>query len=299
MTESDPPVLRTRGQPAAVAAVRTMLAGRPPHAVLLVGPPATGKTTLAADLAAGLLCEEPDRSRRPCRACRGCRLVDAGTHPDLHRLRPEGAGRQIVIGDPLDPAPGTVRWLVGALALTSVEGGARVAVVEEAVRLNEDAQNALLKTLEEPPPGVTIVLCVDDEALLLPTVRSRCARVRLGPAGVREIEGLLGELGLADAPTAARLARLAGGRPGLAVTLARSPDAAIDRAAIVRGLLDALGAGRPERLATVRELASRAAGIVRALDAGLAGPGEEAAPRAKGRGRGAAKATAAVAEPEP
>ena len=61
-----------------------------------------------------------------------------------------------------------------------VEGGARVAIIEGADRMNEDAQSALLKTLEEPPAGVTIVLCADDEARLLPTVRSRCFRLRLG-----------------------------------------------------------------------------------------------------------------------
>lgn len=292
MPSSGVPVFRTRGQPVAVATLRAMLTGSVPHAILLVGPPAVGKTTLARDLAAGLLCTDPDRVRRPCRECRACRLADAGTHPDLHRLRPEGPGRQIRIGDPPEPEPGTVRWLVGALALTSVEGGARVAVVEEAVRMNEEAQHALLKTLEEPPPGVTIVLCVDDEGLLLPTVRSRCARIRLGPVGVREIEALLAELELADAPTAARLARLSGGRPGVAIALARAPESSIERAAIVRGLLDALDAPRPERLALVRELTGRAATIAGVLD-----PGSDATTEAPGSARGKGRATKASAEP--
>ena len=94
------------------------------------------------------------------------------------------------------------------------EGGARVAIVEGAERMNEDAQSALLKTLEEPPPGVTIVLCADQEDRLLPTVRSRCFRVRLGLVGARDIEAIVADHGLADPPTAARLGRLAGGRPG-------------------------------------------------------------------------------------
>ena len=195
-----------------------MVGGPAPHAVLLVGPPSVGKATLAEDLAAGLLCEATDPASRPCRACRACRLVAAGNHPDLHRLVPEGPGGQVVIGDAREArAARGVRDLLRDLALLPVEGGARVAIVEGAGQMNEDAQNALLKTLEEPSPGVTIVLCVDREELLLPTVRSRCARVRLGPTGARAIEGLLGELGLADASTAARLARIAGGRPGLAL----------------------------------------------------------------------------------
>ena len=104
-----------------------------------------------------------------------------------------------------------------------VEGGARVAIIEGADRMNEDAQSALLKTLEEPPAGVTILLCADQEARLLPTVRSRCFRLRLGLVGARDIEAILADHGLADPPTAARLGRLAGGRPGLALAYARAP----------------------------------------------------------------------------
>ena len=259
----------TRGQPAAVAAVAAMVAGPAPHAVLLAGPPAVGKTTLALDLAAGLLCTSPDRRARPCRACRACRLVATGNHPDVHRLAPEGPGDQVVIGDARDArAARGVRDLLRELALLPVEGGARVAIVEGAVRMNEDAQNALLKTLEEPPPGVTIVLCVDREEVLLPTVRSRCARIRLGPVGPREIEELLGDLGLADASTAARLARLAEGRPGVAVAYARAPEAVTIRDELARTLLDLLGAGSAQRLAAARDLLGRA----RDLDEALADP---------------------------
>ena len=92
---------------------------------------------------------------------------------------PVGPGRQVVIGG-RDARYRGVRDLIGELALMPVEGGARVAIIEGAERMNEDAQSALLKTLEEPPAGVTIILCADGEARLLPTVRSRCFRVRLG-----------------------------------------------------------------------------------------------------------------------
>src|SRR5258706_13039795 len=70
----------TRGHPAASAAIAAMIAGSPPHALSIAGPPGVGKTTLALDLAAGLLCDVPDPAARPCRACRGCRLVDSGGH---------------------------------------------------------------------------------------------------------------------------------------------------------------------------------------------------------------------------
>jgi DNA polymerase-3 subunit delta' len=255
------PALRTRGQEAASRAVAGLVAGGLPHALLLSGPPSVGKTTLAIDLAATLACTAPDPADRPCGTCRGCRLVAAGSHPDVHRLAPDGAAGLIGVD--------AVRGLASALALLPVEGGPRVAIVEDAHRLSEDAQHALLKTLEEPPSGVTIVLCVDDEERLLPTVRSRCARVRLGPVAGRSIEALLDELDLADAPTASRLARLAGGRAGLALGYARTPEAAAARAEATRTLVDLADAGPAARLRTIRDLLALADGAASALAASM------------------------------
>lgn len=293
---------RTRGQPAALEAVRAMIAGPPPHAVLLSGPGGVGKTTLALDLAAGLLCNPADGGERPCRSCRACRMVEHGNHPDLHWLRPEGPGGQVVIGGPEAKHRG-VRDLVADLALLPVEGGARVAIVERADRMNEDAQSAMLKTLEEPPRGVTIVLCADDEERLLPTVKSRCARVRLGPVGVRAIEEILAEHDAADGPTAARLGRLAAGRPGIALAYARSPESVTIRAELSRTLLDLVDARPSARFAALRGLVPRTAELLAALDAAAAlatsGPEVSAARSGKGRGRGRGRTTAGAAPPAP
>jgi DNA polymerase-3 subunit delta' len=265
---------RTRGQPAALAAVGSMIRGGAPHAVLLVGPAGIGKTTLALDLAAGLLCTAEVVADRPCGECRACRLVASGVHPDVHRIGPEGPGRQVIIGGPGARARG-IRDLIAELALLPVEGGARIAIVEAAHRMNEDAQAALLKTLEEPPAGVTLILCADAEEPLLPTIRSRCARLRLGPVGTREVEAILGEHGVADAPLAARLARIAGGRPGLALAWARQPEALRARDELSRSLLDLLDVRPAERLAGVRAAALRAASLTtvgdRANDGSAAG----------------------------
>jgi DNA polymerase III delta' subunit len=258
--------LLTGGHDAAAAAIRGMIAGSPPHAIVITGPAGVGKTTLALDLAAGLMCDAPDPAQRPCRECRGCHLVERGSHADLHRLAPSGAGNQIRIGARDEPEPGTVRRLISDLALLPVEGGARVALIEKADRLNEDAQSALLKTLEEPPAGVTIILCADQEDQLLPTVRSRCVRLRLGPVAIRDIETILAEEGVADPPTAARLARLSGGRPGIARVWALAPEAVTARAEIARSLLDLAAEGAARRLSVGRELLGRAAELVRALD---------------------------------
>ena len=284
---------RTRGQAAALGAVAAMIRGPAPHAVLLVGPEGVGKTTLAIDLAAGLLCTAAVADR-PCRACRACRLVDGGNHPDLHRLGPVGPGRQVILGGP-DAKFRGVKDLVSELQLMPVEGGARVAIIKGADRTNVEGQSALLKTLEEPPAGVTIILCADRESRLLPTVRSRCFRVRLGLVGARDIESIVADHGLADPPTAARLGRLAGGRPGLALAFARAPAAVLIRAELTRALLDMTDARPSARLAAARAAVPRAIALSSALAAA-----DPATPVARTRRRGAkAEVIAAPASAPP
>ena len=186
-----------------------------------------------------------------------------------------------------------MRGLAVELTLLPVEGGARVAIVRDAQRMNDDAQSALLKTLEEPPAGTTLILCADDEERLLPTVRSRCARIRLGAVGTRDIERLLDERGLADAPTAARLARLAGGRAGIAVAYASAPEAERLRGEIGRILIDLLGAGRAARLRAASELVARAG--LAGRDAVAAGRAVTAATGRRGKGASAKAGGAAPA----
>ena len=208
------------------------------------------------------MCIAEDPGQRPCRACAACRKVDHGNHPDVHRVVPEGAGGQVRLAQ--------VQGLAAELVLLPMEGRYRIAIIEGAHRLNPDAQNALLKTLEEPPPRVCIVLCADDESDILPTVRSRCARIRLGPVAGRDIAALLADRGLADASRAAALARASGGRPGLALALALEPDAEFVEARLVRRLVDLAAADRRTRLGAASDLTRDGALLAAAAERGMA-----------------------------
>jgi DNA polymerase III subunit delta' len=234
-------LFRTHGQQTALAVVeRAVTSEQPPHALLLSGPPRVGKTTLALDLFAGLLCLAEPPTARPCRACLACRKVESGTHPDVHRLAPEGAGGQIRIGQ--------VQALGAELALLPLEGRCRMAVIEQAQRLNPDAQNALLKLLEEPPARVTIVLAADEPSGLLPTVISRCARVRLGPVAPSAIAQILAQRSGLDALRGEQIGRQSAGMVGLALDLAARPELLLARGRVARTLLDLIAADRRTRL---------------------------------------------------
>jgi DNA polymerase-3 subunit delta' len=248
----------TYGHDAALRAVaRAVRTDHPPHALLLVGPRGVGKTTLALDLAAGLLCLAESPDARPCRDCAACRKVEANGHADVHLLEPEGAGEQIRLAQ--------VQQLATDLALTAMEGRFRVAVISAAQRLNLDAQNALLKTLEEPGPATCLVLCADDAAPLLPTVLSRSARLRLAPLSVEALTGWLIQADLAPPAQARSVAIAAGGRPGLARRLAAEPEAVLARARISRTLLELVEADRRTRLGASAELVSDGAAVDAAL----------------------------------
>ncbi len=144
--------------------------GRLPHALLFSGAPGIGKFRLAESFAQLLLCAQPVGGL-PCGECDGCHLSTAGTHPDYHALSPEAGSHVIKIDQ--------VRRLVEFCARTAHHGGARVALIAPAEALNRNAQNALLKTLEEPGDGLLLLLVSHQPSLLLPTIRSRCQHRRL------------------------------------------------------------------------------------------------------------------------
>ena len=142
---------------------------RPAHAYLFTGREGIGKKRVALQFARMLNC--PDRKRDPEGTCSVCRRITSGNHPDVIVETPE---RNIIRID-------RIRSLRNFFKYAPVEGRFRVAVLDDAHTMNGAAQNALLKTLEEPPAGRILVLVTANPFLLLPTVRSRCRRVRFSP----------------------------------------------------------------------------------------------------------------------
>lgn len=201
------------GLPWLEAALHEALAHARGHALLIHGPRGVGQFELAQALAAAWLCEQPGQSDPPtpaagpasvlsrgavrpaCGRCASCQLIAARTHPDLQMLIPEALQQALGWSEAEFPADGegakarakpsrdirvqAVRQAIDFAHQTSSRGGPRVVVMHPAERMNATSASALLKTLEEPPPAVRLILVSSAPQRLLPTVRSRCQSLRL------------------------------------------------------------------------------------------------------------------------
>ncbi len=201
---------------------RAARAGRLPHALLFEGPSGVGKFATARRLAMGLLCAEGPGD--PCGACGPCKRFSSGdwrgNHPDVHVVDPLAEEQEIIKVERVAEREGGAESIEAFLDLRALEGGPRVVLIREAQRMNAHAQNALLKTLEEPAPGTLLVLESDRPELLLETLRSRCVRVRFGRLAEADAARILGAAGI-EREEAVRLARWCRGSPGDALDLAR------------------------------------------------------------------------------
>jgi DNA polymerase-3 subunit delta' len=183
------------------------------HAYVIAGPAGVGKAALATTFARAVCCERDEASvpERPCGACRSCRNVARGVHTDVEVF--SLAAQALVATKPLRGANltiDTVRRLTASAALLPLESERRILIVDDAETLQEPAQQALLKTLEEPPSHVTILLLTDEPEALLDTVRSRCHEIVLRPVAEAAVRTALSERGVAD-DLAQELARLSRG----------------------------------------------------------------------------------------
>lgn len=201
--------------------VRALLAGelldrRVRHAYLISGPVSVGKTTLANVLAAALICPHVGESGSPCLRCDDCRRVARGIHPDLHRFSLE-TQRQLAKEKTSSESltVETVREITAVSALRAYSSEYRVIILEDAGNLTEVAQEALLKTLEEPPSQLVLILLAERPDALLPTIRSRCEQIVLSPVPEPELAACLVAAGQTE-ERASQLAALAQGLPGWA-----------------------------------------------------------------------------------
>ncbi|NPA91788.1 MAG: DNA polymerase III subunit delta' [Chloroflexi bacterium] len=182
--------------------------GQLSHAYLFTGPEGVGKTTLGLTLAQALLCESEEK---PCGQCRACRHVAAGIHPDVRLVEPEGHLLRVE----------QVREVTREASRRPVEAPYRVFILSHMERAHPAAANALLKTLEEPPAHVILILTAPAEDAILPTLVSRCQVLHLRPVPQEELRDALVDRLDIPSERAELLARVSGGRPGLALRLAQ------------------------------------------------------------------------------
>jgi DNA polymerase-3 subunit delta' len=202
---------------------QSLLRQRDAHAYLFVGPEHIGKSLLALRLAQALVCETggPD----PCLVCRACKRAAKGNHPDVRRIslqtqaaneKGDSASKELKIG--------TVREWQRDIDLRPFEAKRRVFILEDAHSLTDQAANAMLKTLEEPPPYAVLILVAHGAGDLLPTIVSRCRVLRLRPLARATVSGTLQEKYAVAADDATLVAAWSGGRIGWAISAVEDPE---------------------------------------------------------------------------
>ena len=237
----------------AVDGLRSALAyHRVGHAYLITGPAQIGKATLARTFAQALNCTAADPDERPCGLCRACMLIAAEKHPDIRRVVGETSGRGKVTLK-IDQ----IRELNQALNLTAAEARYKVAIIEQFDAANASAANAFLKTLEEPPRNVILLLTATDAETLLPTIPSRCRTIALRPVPAPIIQKALETRWMIDPEQATLLAHLADGRMGWAIQSAEDGTALAEREEQLALLNQTFGQTRVQRFAVADKLAKK------------------------------------------
>lgn len=228
------------------------------HAYLFLGPESIGKLTLARAFAAALNCTHNDFHHRPCGTCSPCQRIASGNHPDVIYAQP-------------DPATGTlkieeVRSITARIALKPFEARFRIAILPLFERAQPRAQDALLKTLEEPPPHAILMLTASSAEALLPTIVSRSQVLRLRPLTADLVAAILEERFGADPEIASLLGRISGGRLGWAIEALADPDRLSARREALDLLVQLLSQNRAARFDEAEKLARDKAALAPLLD---------------------------------
>ncbi len=217
------------------------------HAYLITGAVSVGKNTLAHAFAMALNCTAPDESLRPCLECRSCRLTISGNHPDL------------IYGE-LDPNTGAlridaIRAVTRGLAMKPFEARYRIAIFKDFDQAQPRAQDALLKTLEEPPPAAVLILMAQAAESLLPTILSRSQQIHLRAVSLPMVRDVLIEHYGAEPERAEWLAHLSAGRIGWAIQALQDESLLEARAEALDQLEDCLGRSRAGRFDLAQAIA--------------------------------------------
>lgn len=185
------------------------------HAYLFTGAPGVGRRSLALEFAQAINCANPPAPGEACGVCSICRHIALQQQADLHVVSPDPLGGMIKVDQ--------IRDLQHSLVLTPYEARYRIALLLNFHRANANAQNALLKTLEEAPRKVILLLTANSAESLLPTISSRCEILRLRPSSIDALAKALEERMSLPKEKAALYAHIANGRPGVALRLAGDP----------------------------------------------------------------------------
>jgi len=213
--------------------------GRTRHAYLITGPQGIGRRTLALRMAQGLNCKQPAAPGAACRTCPTCQRIERMQHPDLLIVKAEEVGGALRVDQ--------VRELQRGLSLSPYEALYKIALLLHFEEANPNAANALLKTLEEPPPQVVLFVTAQDSEALLPTIVSRCEVIRLRPLPLDEVSQGMEAMWEIPADEARLLAHLSNARPGYAYWLYRNPEYRKRRTAWLDDHRRLLSANRVER----------------------------------------------------
>ncbi len=231
---------------------RSILHDRVGHAYLITGPEQIGKMTLARTFAQALNCTAED-SLRPCGECRACQLTQTDKHPDVRIILPEVSDRGA-----MSIKIEQMRRLQQDLSLSTYEARYKIAILKRFDTANLNAANAFLKTLEEPPNNVILILTATDSDTLLPTINSRCRTIGLRPTPTDLIEETLLTRHQVRLDEADLLAHLADGRLGWAIRAHQEPAVLQERRAQLETLHQALNGTLVARFSLAESLARKA-----------------------------------------
>lgn len=215
------------------------------HAYLITGARQVGKMQLALTFAMVLNCTHDDESARPCMECRSCKLINSGNHPDIIFSQKEEKSDILKID--------AIRDVMRLIALKPFSSRFRIAIFDDFDAAQNRAQDALLKTLEEPPPHAVLIVLAESTENIMSTITSRCQLIPLRPVAMAQVQCYL-EIHGADEERASLLARLSSGRIGWALNALRDETVMQERDDMLNMLIEVIEGNRARRFEIAEEL---------------------------------------------